>query len=82
MTLSALCIHTPMVIASAVDFMFLQPFPGDVVDEAEVGIILTIMMKIIPPNASLPHDVVVRFSVTGGTATSKSIVVHTCNLLV
>ena len=51
-------------------------------DEAEVGIILPIMMKIIPPNASLPHDVVVRFSVTGGTATSKSIVVHTCNLLV
>ena len=52
--------------------MFLQATPGDVVNEAEVGsITLPIMVNIIPPRASLPFDVVVNFSVTGGTATSK-----------
>ena len=48
-------------------------------NEAEVGsMTLPIMVNIVPPRASLPFDVVVSFSVTGGTATSKSIVVHTC----
>ena len=52
--------------------MFLQATPGDVVNEAEVGsITLPIMVNIIPPRASLPFDVPVNFSVTGGTATSK-----------
>ena len=41
-------------------------------NEDEVGIILPIMVNTIPPNASLPFDVVVNFSVTGGTATSKN----------
>ena len=59
--------------------MFLQPLPGDVVNEAEVGIILLrTMMKTVPPNASLPFDVVVSFSVTGGTATSKDNIVQSC----
>ena len=54
--------------------MFLQAFPEeDVVNEAEVDITLPIMMNIIPSGASLPFDVVVSFSVTGGTATSKDI---------
>ena len=52
--------------------MFLQATPGDALNEDEAGIILPIMMNIIPPNASLPFDVVVNFSVTGGTATSKN----------
>ena len=52
--------------------MFLQAIPADVVNEAEVGsITLPIMVNIMPPHASLPFDVVVNFSVTGGTATSK-----------
>ena len=68
----------PWLTASAIEFMFLQ-FPGDVVKEAEVEIVLPIVMKIIPPNASLPSGVVVNFSVTGGTATSKNIVVHACS---
>ena len=53
--------------------MFLQAIPGDVVNEAEVGsMTLPIMVNIIPPHASLPFDVVVSFSVTGGVATSKN----------
>ena len=51
----------------------MQAIPGDVVDEDETNITLPIMMKIIPSNASLPSNVVVNFSVTGGTATSKGI---------
>jgi len=47
------------------------------VDEAEAGIIiLPITMKIVPPNASLPFDVVISFSVTGGNATSKDNIVQ------
>ena len=53
--------------------MFLQAIPGDVVNEDEADIILPIMVKTTPPNASLPSDVVVSFSVTGGTATSKNV---------
>ena len=53
--------------------MFLQAFPEDAVNEAEVDITLPIMVNIIPSGASLPFDVVVSFSVTGGTATSKDI---------
>ena len=53
--------------------MFLQATPGDAVNEAEIGsMTLPIMVNIIPPRASLPFDVVVSFSVTGGTATSKN----------
>ena len=53
--------------------MFLQATPGDVVNEAEVGnMTLPIMVNIVPPRASLPFDVAVNFSVTGGTATSKN----------
>ena len=59
--------------------MFLQAIPGDVVNEAEVGIMLRIMMNVVPPNASLPSDVVVNFSVTGGTATSKNTIVYACS---
>ena len=51
--------------------MFLRAIPGDVVNEDETDITLPIMMNTIPPNASLPSDVVVNFSVTGVTATSK-----------
>ena len=58
--------------------MFLQAIPGDVVDEDETNITLPIMMNIIPPNAILPTDVVVNFSVTGGTATSKNTIVYAC----
>ena len=51
--------------------MFLQAIPGDV-NEAEIGsITLPVMVNIIPPQASLPFDVPVNFSVIGGTATSK-----------
>ena len=63
--------HTP--IASAIELMFLQAIPGDVVNEDEANITLPIMVKTTPPNAILPFDVVVNFSVTGGTATSKDI---------
>ena len=52
--------------------MFLQAIPGDVVDEDEANITLPIMMNIIPPNASLPSDVVVNFSVAGGAAKGKN----------
>ena len=51
--------------------MFLQSFPGNVVNEAEVDITLPIMVNIVPSDSSLPFDVVVRFSVASGTATSK-----------
>ena len=53
--------------------MVLQAIPGDVVNEDEAGITLPILMQTIPPNASLPFVVVVSFSVTGGTATSKNV---------
>ena len=46
-------------------------------NEDEGDIILPIMMKTIPSNASLPSGVVVNLSVAGGTATSKNIIVHT-----
>ena len=63
--------HTPMLIASAIELTFLQATSGDV-NEAEIGsITLPAMVNIIPPQASLPFDVVVSLSVTGGTATSK-----------
>ena len=68
-TRSVLYIHTRWFIV-AVDFMFIQPFPGYAVDEDAVEVILPIMVNIIPSDASLPSDVV-RFSVTDGTATSK-----------
>ena len=58
--------------------MFLQAIPGDVVNEAEVGIILRIMMNVVPPNTFLLFDVVVNFSVTGGTATSKNNIAYVC----
>ena len=61
------------MIASAIEVKFLQAIPGDVVDEDEANITLPIMMKTIPSNASLPSNVVVNISVTGGTATSKGI---------
>ena len=67
----------PWLILAAVDFMFLQPFPGDVVEEDEGEIFLPIMVNIIPSDASLPFDVVVSFSVNGGTATSKDISTYT-----
>ena len=60
------------LIASATELMFLQAIPGNVVNEDEANITLPIMMNIIPPNASLPSDVVVNFSVAGGAATSKN----------
>ena len=67
----------PWLIVTTIDFMFQQPLPGNVVDEAEAGIIiLPITMKIVPPNASLPFDVVVSFSVTGGNATSKDNIIQ------
>ena len=69
-TWSVLCIHTRWFIV-AVDFMFIQPFPGYAVDEDVVEVVLPIMVNIIPSNATLPFYVVVNFSVTGGTATSK-----------
>ena len=73
-----LYIHTPMLnIASAIEIVFLQAISGNVVDEDE-DIILPLMVKTIPPNASLPPSVVISFSVTGGNATSKNIIVHTC----
>ena len=51
--------------------MFIQPFPGYAVDEDVVEVVLPIMVNIIPSDATLPFYVVVSFSVTGGTATSK-----------
>ena len=39
--------------------------------EDVVEIILPIMVNFIPSDAPLPSDVVVSFSVTSGTATSK-----------
>ena len=64
--------HTPMLIASAIELTFLQATPGDVVNEAEIGsITLPAMVNVIPPQAFLTFDVVVSLSVTGGTATSK-----------
>ena len=69
---SVLYMHTPMLIASAIELTFLQATPGDVVNEAEIGsITLPAMVNVIPPQASLAFDVVVSLSVTGGTATSK-----------
>ena len=62
--------------------MFLQSFPGNVVNEAEVDITLPIMVNIVPSDSSLPFDVVVRFSVAGGTATSKATYIlhrYSCN---
>ena len=59
--------------------MFLQAISGDVVNEDEADIILPIMVKTIPPNASLPSNLVVNFSVTGGTATSKNTIVYACS---
>ena len=53
--------------------MFLQAIPGNVVNEDEANITLPIMVNIIPSDASLPFDVVVNFSVTAGTATSKNV---------
>ena len=58
--------------------MFLRAIPGDVVNEDEADITLPIMMNTIPPNAILPSDVVVNFSVTGGTGTSKNTIVYAC----
>ena len=52
--------------------MFLQAIPGNVVMEDEANITLPIMMNIVPPNAILPSDVVVNFSVAGGAATCKN----------
>ena len=66
------------LIASAIELMFLRAIPGDVVNEDEADITLPIMMNTIPPNACLPSDVVVNFSVTGGTATSKNTIVYAC----
>ena len=62
----------------AIELMFLRAIPGDVVNENEADITLPIMMNTIPPNACLPSDVVVNFSVTGGTATSKNTIVYAC----
>ena len=59
--------------------MFLQAIPGDVVNETEVDLTLPIMMNIVPSNAILPSDVVVNFSVTGGTATSKNTIAYACS---
>ena len=59
--------------------MFLRAIPGNVVNEAEANITLPIMMNTIPPNAVLPSDVVVNFSVTGGTATSKNTIAYACS---
>ena len=62
--------------------MFLQSFPGNVVNEAEVDITLPIMVNIVPSDSSLPFDVVIRFSVAGGTATSKDTYIlhrYSCN---
>ena len=59
------------LIASAIELMFLQAIPGNV-NEDEANITLPIMMNIVPPNASLHFDVVVKFSVAGGAATSKN----------
>ena len=42
-------------------------------NEDDADITLPIMMQTIPPNASLSSNVVVSFSVTGGTATSKNV---------
>ena len=66
------------LIASAIELMFLQAIPGNVVNEDEANITLPIMMNTIPSGASLPSDVVVNFSVTGGTATSKNTIVCAC----
>ena len=63
------------LIASAIGLMFLQAIPGNVVNEDEANITLPIMMNIILPNASLPFDVVVNFSVAGGAATSKNTII-------
>ena len=68
---NTICFLHSHTIVAAISFMFLQPLPGNIVDENEVGIILPIMVDIVPSDASLPFDVVVSFSVTGGTATSK-----------
>ena len=59
--------------------MFLRAIPGVVVNEDEADITLPIMMNTIPPNACLPSDVVVNFSVTGGTATSKNSIAYACS---
>ena len=63
------------LIALAIELILLQAIPGNVMNEDEANITLPIMMNTIPPNASLPSDVVVNFSVAGGTATSKNTIV-------
>ena len=69
---SVLYMHTPMLIASAIELTFLQATPGDVVNEAEIdSITVPAIVNVIPLQASLPFDVVVSLSVTGGTATGK-----------
>lgn len=70
-TFNTICFLNPHTIVAAIAFVFLQSFPGNVVNEDEADIILPIMVNIIPSDSSLPFDVVVRFSVAGGTATSK-----------